>query len=444
MSEKAQVVIVGRMNVGKSTLFNRLSSRIKSITLDFEGVTRDYLKEEVVWRDARFDLFDSGGIHVRKTQDPLFEQVRIQVLRLVEEADIILFMVDGTVGPIPEDHELARYIHKLNKPSIVLINKVDNKRAEEHEFEFDRLGFTHRIYLSAEHGKGIPELLDLIVSLIPKNVSHKPQKRALFRVMLLGKPNVGKSSLMNSLLEEERAIVSDVPGTTREAFSEQITFYKEIIGLTDTPGIRRQSSVTGNLEPLMVKSAFRALRSSHIVLLLIDGSSDTLVDQELKLAFYVFQEQHKSLILLINKDDLVTEQSKVNLERSMLYYKHLIEKIPVLHISCKTGKNIGRILPLVQKVWERMSHTFEPAPLQRLCVEGLMKKPLYAKQKPLILYRVRQVRTAPPTIELLVNESRWFGPSQLSFFENLIRSEYDMKGVPIKFVVKKRKEERDA
>ncbi len=440
MSTIAQVVIVGRVNVGKSTLFNRLSQRVKSITLDFEGVTRDYLKEEIAWRDSRFDLIDSGGIHLRKSQDPLFERIRTQVLQLVQDADVIMFMVDGTVGVLQEDHELSRYIHKLNKPSVLVINKMDSKRAQEQEFEFDRLGFEHQMGISAEHGKNIPDLLDLLVTLIPKKVTHKPQKKSNFRVMFLGKPNVGKSSLMNALLEEERALVSDVPGTTREAFSEQITFYKEVIGITDTPGIRRQSSVKGELEPLMVKSAFQALRSSHIVMLLIDGSSDTLVDQELKLAFYVYQEKFKSLILLINKDDLVTEQSKASLERSMEYYKHLIDKIPVLHISCKTGKNIGRVLPLVQKVWEHTSQKFDPAALQRTCIEGLMKKPLYAKQKPLILYKVRQVHVAPITIEFVVNESRWFGPSQLSFFDNLLRSEYDMVGVPIKFIVKKRKE----
>ncbi len=440
MSHKAQVVIVGRVNVGKSTLFNRLSSRVKSITLDYEGVTRDYLKEEVEWRDSRFDLIDSGGIHLRKSQDALFERVRKQVLQLVEEADVIVFMVDGTVGVLQEDRELARYIHKLAKPSLLVINKMDSKRAQEQEFEFERLGFEHRVGISAEHGKGIPDFLDKITELLPKEVSHKPEKKATFRVMLMGKPNVGKSSLMNALLEDERALVSDIPGTTREAFSEKITFYKEVIGITDTPGIRRQSSVTGELEPLMVKSAFNAMRSSHIILLLIDGSSDTLVDQELKLAFYTYQEQFKSLILLINKDDLVTEQSKASFERSMEYYKHLMDKIPILHISCKTGKNIGRVLPLIQKVWERTSQRFDPAALHRLCVDGLKKKPLYAKQKPLILYKVKQVHVAPITIEFVVNESRWFGPSQLSFFDNLIRSEYDMVGVPIKFIVKKRKE----
>ena len=437
MSQKAQVMIVGRVNVGKSTLFNRLSRHVKSITLDFEGVTRDYLKEEVEWRDHIFDLIDSGGIHLRKSQDALFESIRKQVLDMVDQADVIVFMIDATVGILPEDRELAKYIHKLNKPVILIPNKMDSKKTLEHEHEFERLGFEHIVPISAEHGKGIPDFLDKVIELMPVEVSHKPEQKSLYRIMLLGKPNVGKSSLMNELLKQERALVSEIPGTTREALSEKVVFHKQAIGITDTPGIRRKRSVSGELEPLMVKSAFQAMRSSHIVLLLIDGSSHTLVDQELKLAFYVFKEQYKSLIVLVNKDDLVTDQSKAGLEHSFHYYKHLLDKVPILHISCKTGKNVGRVLPLINKVWERTSQKFDDAALQRLFIEALMEKPLHHKRMPLMIFKVRQVRSAPITIEMRVNESKWFGPSQLTFFENILRSEYDMIGVPVKFIIKK-------
>jgi len=443
MSRKAKVVIVGRVNVGKSTLFNRLSRRVKSITLDFEGVTRDYLHEEVAWLNARFDLIDSGGIHLRKTQDALFESVRKQVLDLVSKADVLVFMVDGTVGLLPEDREIARHLHLLNIPTIVLINKIDSSRAQENEHEFIGLGFDTSLAISAEHGKGISELLDTIVRMLPKEISHAAEPKPAYSVMLLGKPNVGKSSLMNEILQKERSLVSEVPGTTREALAEQVSFYKEVIGITDTPGIRRKSAISGEeLETLMVKSAFRAMRKSQIVLLLIDGASDTLVDQELKLAFYVFQEQYKSLIILINKDDLVTESSKKGLEDCFELYDHLIKKVPVLSISCKTGKNIGKVVPLIDKVWERSSLKMSDVDLRRICLDGLRRKPLYHKKLPLLVYKVRQLSIAPLTIELVVNESEWFGPSQLTFFENLIRSEYDIIGVPIKFIVKKRREKK--
>ncbi len=440
MSTKAQVMIVGRVNVGKSTLFNRLTERVKSITLDYEGVTRDFLREEIAWKDALFDLIDTGGIHLKKTHDPLFEAMRKQVLDLVARADVIIFMVDGTVGVLPEDREIAKFIHKLGKPVILVVNKIDSKQAQERYYEFERLGFKRMLGLSGEHGKGIPELLDNVVELLPEHVSYKPEQKPAFKIMLLGKPNVGKSSLMNALLNQERAIVSEIPGTTREAISEQITFYKEAIKITDVPGIRRKRAVTGELEPLMVKSAFDALRKSDIILLLIDGSSDTLVDQELKLAFYVFQEQYKALIVLINKADLMDEHSEAGLEQSFEAYHYFIKKIPVMKISCKTGKNVGRVLPLIKKVWDRASQRFDDAELQRLFIEAAKKKPLYRARMPLLVYKVRQIRTAPITIEMIVNESRWFGPSQLSFFENILRSEYDMIGVPVKFIVRKGKD----
>jgi GTPase len=439
MSSKASVVIVGRMNVGKSTLFNRISLRVKSITLDYEGVTRDYIKEEVMWKGIPFDLIDSGGIHLRKSQDELFEKVRKKVLALVEDADVIIFMVDGTVGLIPEDREIATYLHKTGKPVVLAINKIDSKQAQEFRYEFDQLGFDKSVELSAEHGRGVEDLLDDVLSLMPLQVSHKEAEEPSFRVMLLGKPNVGKSSLMNALLKEERSLVSAEAGTTREAFSEEIMFYKEAIQITDTPGIRRKRAVSGGgeLEPLMVQSAFHALKKSHIILLLIDGSSHTMVDQELKLAFYAFTEQYKACILVINKSDLITEQSAKDLERCFEMYQHLMKKISVINISCKTDKNVGKVLPLIQKVWERYSQKLDDTALTKLFKEKLAKKPLYAKTKLLHVYKVKQIRTAPITIELRVNEPLWFGDSQLNFFENLLRSEYDMVGVPVKFTVKK-------
>ncbi len=439
MKSLGSVVLVGRMNVGKSTLFNRISKDVKSITLDYEGVTRDFIKEEVDWKGRPFDLIDSGGIHLRKSQDPLFEAVRKKVLELVEKAAVIVFMVDGTVGIVPEDREIATYLHKIGKPVILVVNKMDSKTAQEQLYEFERLGFASIIPLSAEHGRGIEDLLDVIIELLPERPAHHEETEPLFKVMLLGKPNVGKSSLMNSLLKEERSLVSEIPGTTREAVSEQIMFYKEAIELTDTPGIRRKRAVSGELEPLMVKSAFHALKKTDIVVLLIDGSSHTLVDQELKLAFYAFSEQYKALILLINKQDLITDVSKQDLDRSFEYYHFLLKKIPVLQISCKTGKNVGRVMPLIQEVWKRASQKLDDSVLAKLFIGALTEKPLYHKTHLLRLIKVRQLKSAPITIELLVNEPDWFGESQLTFFENILRSEYDMIGVPVKFVVKKAK-----
>ncbi len=336
MKSAGTVVIVGRMNVGKSTLFNRLSQEVKSITLDFEGVTRDVVKDYVTWQNVTFELVDTGGISFRKSPDPLMEQVRQKALAMLDAASLVLFVVDGTIGLVEEDREIAKMLRKHVKNIVLVVNKTDNKRYEEHAYEFDAFGFD-TIPVSAEHALGINDLLDTIVARLPKAAADDVQEPA-FKVSFLGRPNVGKSSLMNALLQEERSIVSDIPGTTREAISEKIAFYKEHIQITDTPGIRRKRAVGGDLEPLMVKSAFNAMKDADVVVLLIDISEERLVDQELKLAFYAFTEQYKSLVLLVNKSDLKTEFGVEQLETNFDYYKHFIKKIPVLFISCKNGK----------------------------------------------------------------------------------------------------------
>ena len=437
MSNIPMVVIVGRMNVGKSTLFNRLSTSVKSITLDYSGVTRDFMKDTVNWRNHTFELIDSGGIRARDTTDEILEKVRHSVTMLVQQAAVIVLVVDGTIGITAEDLEIAGLLHKTQKPVIVVINKADAAETQEHKYEFMRLGFKEYVTVSAEHGTNINQLLDTIIAYLPTRNMVRVEQKPTYKVVLLGRPNVGKSSLLNLLLQKERAIVSSVPGTTREAISESITFYRESIEITDTPGVRRKRAIEGSLEPLMVKSSFGALKEGDIIVLLIDAQESALVDQELKLAFYAFTEHYKSLIILINKADLITDRIREQLEISLDFYKHFIKKVPLLYISCKTGKNIGRILPLIHELWERANQQFDDIVLTRLFQQALQQKPLYHQTKPLAVYRVRQLARAPITIGMAVNEPLWFGPAQRGFFENLLRSEYHLIGVPIKFVIKK-------
>ncbi|MGC2310513.1 MAG: ribosome biogenesis GTPase Der [Candidatus Babeliaceae bacterium] len=431
------VVIVGRMNVGKSTLFNRLAPHRKSITLDYPGVTRDVIKDTVSWADTTFELIDTGGINVRKTHDELFAKVREKALAMIENAEVVLLVVDGTAGVVTEDLEIARLLHKMHKKVIVVVNKADAYKAvEEHRYEFEQLPHKPIIFLSAEHGTGINELLDAIIALLPHHTQHIPEKID-YKVAFIGRPNVGKSSLLNALLQEERSIVSAIAGTTREAVAERIAFYKDHIELIDTPGVRRKRSVTEELESLMVKSSFAQIKDADIVVLLLDVTEAVLANQELKLAFYGFTDHYKGLIILLNKTDLMTEALKTELDRSFDYYKQILAKIPVLSISCKTGKNIGRVLPLIKEVWERYSQKFSDEEINRVVISALQKKPLFHIQEYLRLYRAFQLSTAPITIGMEVNEPDWFGPSQLGFFENVLRKHFDLKGVPIKFVVRK-------
>lgn len=433
------VAIVGRMNVGKSTLFNRLSENVKAMTLDFEGVTRDFLRDTIAWQGRSFDLVDTGGISVKKTSDDLLAKSRAVALSIIEQADILLFVVDGVSGLVSEDRELAQMIRRFNKPVFLVVNKIDSKVAEDNRYEFETLGFDKKCFISASHGKNIIDLLELIVEHLPKPKLVEVNEPA-YKVMLLGKPNVGKSSLMNLLLQKERAIVSAEAGTTREALADTVTFYQEDIQLADTPGVRRMRSVTAPIEELMVQSTMRALKDSDIVLLLVDGSSEHLVDQELKLAFYAFESQYKALMILYNKADLVEEDKKAQLEHDIEGYDFFLKKIPSLSISCKTGKNIGKILPTVNELWKRYSRTFHQNELTQLFKEASIAKPLYHNKNLLVFYSAHQVSTAPITIVMHVNVPDWFGPSQVAYFERILRSAYDVRGVPIKFIIRSRRE----
>lgn len=433
-----RVVIVGRMNVGKSTLFNRLSEDVKSLAFDYEGVTRDFVKDTVSWQSKSFELIDTGGIGIRKVSDPIAEQARQVVFTLLKDADLLLFVVDGKVGVLSEDLELASMLRTLNTPVVLCINKIDTKSAQMQKYEFEQLGFTDSVCLSAQHGSGIADLLECIVEKLPAYTKRVDTQESLCKIVILGKPNVGKSSLLNLLLHQERAIVADMPGTTREAISEKIRFFKEDIEVTDTPGLRRQRGIDEPLEGLMVRSALRALKDADIVLLVVDASEGRLADQELKLAFYAFKELHKGLIILFNKSDRVQEFSKETLQSSLDEYQHLIDKIEYLDISCKTGKNIGKILPLVAAVAERYTGDIAIDNVGIFIKEALFKKPLYRRNALVRLYDAKQVAHRPPTIALFVPIPEQWGPTQVGYLENRIRSATNLKGVPLKFLVRKR------
>ncbi len=431
MKLDARVVIVGRMNVGKSSLFNRLSTSVRSMTFDFEGVTRDFITDTVCWKDHCFELIDTGGVSLKKSADAIGEKVRQQALELIDLANIILFVVDSVAGMTTEDREIAKLLHKKEKNVIVVANKIDVKGAAERFFEFDRLGFKLMLPVSCAHGTGVSDLLEHIIDLMAVSNRAIEEEKPEYKIVLLGKPNVGKSSLLNALIQQERAIVAAIPGTTREAISERVSFYQEDILVTDTPGIRRQRSVKEPLEGLMVKSALRAVKDADIVLLLIDASEGGLSDQELKLAFYVFNTLHKALIILYNKQDLITEEIKKQRTFETDVYKYFLKKIESMDISCKTGKNVGRIMPLVNKVWERSNQEFTPHDLTLLFQDALHRKPLYHKSELLKVFRVRQVKKAPISLLLIVNSPTWFKETQLGYFDNVLRDNFDLKSAPL-------------
>lgn len=436
MKNAPLVVMVGRMNVGKSTLFNRLSSTVKSLVFDHPGTTRDVVRDLVSWQNHNFELVDTGGLSLQhKKVSPLQKKVHEKAYEAVEKSDLVLLVVDGAIGLVPEDRAIVNRIHELDKTMIVVINKSDILDSQNHTHEFQACGSQATVSVSAEHGKGIGDLLDTIVNFLPSRGS-KESKEAAYRVMFLGKPNVGKSSLMNALVKQERSIVFDEPGTTREAISETITFSKEHLLLVDTPGLRRKSAIGEELEKSMVHTALQALDETDLVLLVIDGSEGALVDQELKLAFYAFAERYKALIIIVNKSDIMTAEHRKALDEMFARYNHLMRKVPLIYVSCISGNNVGKILPLVKKVGDRHRQQLPMAEIYQLFSQALIRKPLMRNEQKLLVYEARQLATAPITLGIASNEPAWFGQSQLSFFENMLRKQYDLFGVPVKFIVR--------
>lgn len=432
------VSIVGRTNVGKSTLFNRLADNTRAIVFDREGVTRDFLADTITWNNVSFTLVDTGGITYDRHADSINKQVQGIARDCMQRSDVILFVIDGSVPLHPVDEQIAREIRKTGKPIVLLLNKIDkNVSSEYHDELINHFHFKHQISISASHGKGIAQLLEVILLLLPEK-KEKQEVEALCKVTLLGKPNVGKSSLLNALLHQNRAIVSDVPGTTREALIERVRFHQDEIQIADTAGVRRKRSIHDTLEQSMVSSTMFSVKHADIVLLMVDAHEGALSDQEIKLAYYAFDEQKKALIILWNKQDLVTDETKQQLEYDKEMHETLLNKVATLSISCTSGKNLGRVLPLVKTVWQRYSQWFDQEELFAVLMAAMEKKTLHKSENRLILYKLKQINTAPITILLTVNEPKWFDDSHTRFFENIIRKHFQLQGVPLVFGYRKK------
>lgn len=442
MSKLANVVIVGRTNVGKSTLFNKITQTQRSIVLDQEGVTRDCIMERAEWNGVAFNLVDTGGISLIKKQDFISQQIYNKVEQVIHDAAVILFVCDIQIGITQEDKRIARKLLKLQNEGctiFLVINKVENDYTRLRLYEFEQLGFTRIFGVSSHHSQGIGDLLDSVTQVIDASNSPQFTQGPLIpRITLAGRPNAGKSSLINCLSNEDFAIVSPIEGTTREALHKKINFNKAIFELVDTAGIRRQRSVDEGLETMMVKNSLQAIRHAHMVLLLMDASEPHLSAQVLKLAQYAF-DNGSALILLINKLDLFTPDMIAELENSMAEYDFIIKKIETMKISCLTGKNINKILPLVETVWERYELQLEELFLTDLFKEALVRTPLYKSGNILTFYKAIQTSSAPMRIDLVVRNPEYFGQNQFSFFENVLRKAINLKSVPVIFNVRTKK-----
>jgi GTP-binding protein len=431
------VVIVGRTNVGKSTLFNRIAQQTRSIVLEKEGITRDYLEETIFWENKPFNIIDTGGISLKKQEDSILEKVRQNVLNVVEKSALILFVCDGKNGLTQEDMHLAKILHKTKKPLVLIINKADNKKAiEEHMHDFYALGIKDILCISAIHGQGVLDLLEKIHEIIPQSTEDQVVEKPSYKVVIIGKPNVGKSSLMNILVKQERSIVSELAGTTREAISENLYFLENLVQITDTAGVRKKRKIKETVETLMVKSSLHAIREADIIILIVNAAEHHLSDQELKLLFYTV-ENKKSIIIACNKTDLITEDQRKFLEHNLKEYDFILKKIPIIWISCKTKKNVDKVFREISKIQTRLAQTFDSLEVDELLKGYFVQKPMFHKTQPLLLKSVSVLEGKIPTFVLKVNFPQWFGNTQLGFIENVLRKHYNLKGCPIKFIIKK-------
>lgn len=434
-----KVLLVGRTNVGKSTLFNRLVGDKISIVSDQEHVTRDYVQETVSWADKTFDLADTGGISFSKGLDDITQKIQQKVLNLLGQASIILFICDSKQGLTDEDRRIAKTLHKLEpKVSVFLfLNKADSSNVlTDNMYEFFALGFKDVYPISAIHGSGIGTMLDVIVENLPdRNVEEIEDPS--HKIAITGKPNVGKSSLMNELVNQERSIISNVAGTTREAISQNIFYYSDLLQVTDTAGVRKRARVSDDLEELMVKSSLAAIKDADTVILMIDASQGRISDQELKLLFYAY-EQRKMILVIFNKIDLVTEYSELMLKQSLQENRFILDKIPQMKMSCVTKKNVSKTMSELEKIWQRCDQKFDSVAINEVLQESLENKHLYRSTIQLKVHKIVPIQDRIPTFLLVVNVPELFGPSELGCIENILRENYDLRGCPIKFSFKKK------
>lgn len=434
---KPLVAIVGRPNVGKSTFFNRIVGQRISIVEDTPGVTRDRLYADAEWCGHSFTLIDTGGLEI-KSEDVMWSHIRAQAQIAVETADVIVFMLDGKTGLTHEDYEVAAYLRKSRKPILLVVNKLDNN--EQHLlYDFYELGLGEPIGISAGQAKGLGDVLDEIVKLTGKYETE--EKEEALKIAVVGKPNAGKSSLVNKLLGYDRVIVSDIAGTTRDAIDTRIKIGDKEYILIDTAGIRRKRSVEEDLEQYSVMRSLGAVRRADVCLIVID-SSEELLEQDVKIAGYV-HEQGKPSVVVMNKWDVV-EKDTYTIEK---YNRKLKEELKFMdyfiptYVSAKTGKRVDNLIKLAERAYENASRRVSTGLLNDVLREAILtNEPPSKNGKRLKIYYVTEVSANPPTFVIFVNDDTLMHFSYRRYLENALRRSFDFEGTPIRLIIRNKNE----
>lgn len=432
------VAIVGRPNVGKSTLFNQLVGERISIVDDQPGVTRDRIYADTEWLNRKITLVDTGGIDV-DSQDQLVLQMRQQANVAIDTSDVVIFLVDGKEGMTPADEEVANLLRKSNKPIVLAVNKIDAPHEEDMLYEFYNLGIGDPISISASHKRGLGDLLDAVIKHLPEQ-KVQDEDEDVIKIAVLGKPNVGKSSIVNKLLGEERVIVSDIPGTTRDAIDTPFVVNGQKYIIIDTAGIRRKSRISEELERYSVIRALAAIRRCDVALLVIDATEE-VTEQDKRIAGLI-HEEGKGCIIIMNKWDLIEKDTNTMNEFRKRLANDLafMQYAPSLFTSARTGQRLNNIIEMVNQVYAQCTFRISTGVLNECIADAVaFTEPPTDKGRRLKIYYGTQVAVKPPTFVLFVNDPDLMHYSYLRYLENQFRKSFGLEGTPIRFILRQRK-----
>jgi len=437
--QKPVVAVVGRPNTGKSAFFNYVSGKRISIVDDTPGVTRDRIYTTAEWRSRSFILIDTGGIEPY-SNDSLMQQMREQAQIAIETADVIILMVDGKSGVAALDSEVAVVLRKAGKNAVLAVNKIDNiGEPPPNVYEFYKLGFKDLHCISSIHGLGVGDLLDCVFEYFPGDIEKGCEEKDVIKVAIIGKPNTGKSSLVNKLLGEERVIVSEVPGTTRDAIDSYINKNGINYVIIDTAGIRKKSRINKNIEKYSIIRALTAVERADVCLIMIDAC-DGITEQDKKIAGYA-NEQGKGSIIVINKWDLIEKKTgSLETYRNNVYEQlKFLSYAPVIFISVKTGQRVERLYELIDHVNEQAALRISTGMLNDVINEATaMVQPPSDKGKRLRIFYTTQVSIRPPKLVIFVNNIKLMHFSYERYLENQLRKSFGFEGTPIRFIIKER------
>lgn len=432
------VAIVGRPNVGKSTFFNRLSGRRIAIIEDEPGITRDRIYHKSDWNGRTFHLIDTGGIEYG-SKDQIQTMIRIQAELAIDEADVIIFVVDGREGITATDQEIAQFLHRSKKPVLVAVNKIDDQKHMDQVYDFYQLGFEYLFPISSVHGTGTGDLLDQLVACFPEEESSEEEEDTI-RVSFIGRPNVGKSSIVNAILGEERVLVSDIAGTTRDAVDTPFEYQGQSYILVDTAGLRKRGKVYESIEKYSVIRALRAIDESDVCVIVIDGERG-IAEQDKRIAGLAHEAGCGS-IFVVNKWDAVEKDEKTmnQFRQRILDHFQFMQYAPILFVSAKTKKRLARILPTVKEVAEQHAMRVSTSVLNQVIQEAVLHTPPPSvKGKRMRIQYATQVSVKPPTFALFVNDPDLAHFSYIRFLENQLRQSFQFWGTPIRIRLRRKK-----